>query len=121
MAKKLNLDEINTQRAETQNTGADKVRRIIDTGAGKRGQQSKAEPEEIARRRSELRTQGRAGVKATRINMAFTPENHDYIKTMATATGKSMTEFTNYICDIFRKENQDIYLQAKEFLNKLQK
>ena len=119
MAKKLNLDEINTERAETQSAGADKVHRIIDTGAGKKGQQSAAEPDEIAKRRSELRTQGRAGAKAIRINMAFTPENHDYIKTMATVTGKSMTEFCNYICDIFREEHADTYTQAKDFLQQL--
>lgn len=62
------------------------------------------------------KTQGRSGCKAPRINIAFYPEQYDYIKTMAAARGQSMTDFVNHVLSLSMKENAAIYEQAKEFL-----
>ena len=60
-------------------------------------------------------TKGRKGCKAIRINMAFTPDVHDYIKTMARVRGESITDFTNYIFTRSMEENREIYERAKAF------
>lgn len=60
-------------------------------------------------------TKGRKGCKAIRINMAFTPDVHDYIKTMARVRGESITDFTNYIFARSMEENREIYERAKAF------
>lgn len=73
--------------------------------------------EEIKTAREQGKTQGRKGVKAIRINMAFTPEIHDYIKTMARARGESVTQFTNYVFSQSMEQNADIYEQAKGFVD----
>ena len=112
--KKLNLDEINTERAEQ--TSAGNVYKSIETGASKKGQQGTASPQEIEARRSNLQTQGRKGAKAIRLNMAFTPENSDYIRTMAKATGQTMTKFINMMIDEYRANHSEIYNQLKELL-----
>lgn len=60
-------------------------------------------------------TKGRKGCKAIRINMAFSPEVHEYIKTMARVRGESITDFTNYIFTRSMEENAEVYQRAKEF------
>ena len=65
--------------------------------------------------RAEGKTKGRKGCKAIRINMAFTPEVHEYIKTMARVRGESITDFTNYIFTRSMEENAAVYQRAKEF------
>lgn len=71
--------------------------------------------EEIAQAREQGKTQGRKGVKAIRINMAFSPEVHEYIRTMARVRGESVTAFTNYIFEQSMKDNAELYERAKEF------
>lgn len=119
MAKKIDFDAIDTGRAEDPGAGAGEVFRSIETGAMKKGQHEKASPQEADRRRAELRTQGRYGAKALRINMAFTPENHEYIKVMSKITGKSMTEFVNYMLDTYRKDHPEVYAKAKEIIDSI--
>ena len=99
------------------NTG--RVYSAIETTTSRRGQQGEASPQEAAERASNLKTQGRKGCKATRINMAFTPENHEYIKIMAKVTGKTMTEFANLAIERYRTEHQDLYEQAKAIIEQL--
>ena len=60
-------------------------------------------------------TKGRKGCKAIRINMAFSPEVHEYIKTMARVRGESITDFTNYIFTRSMEDNAEVYKRAKEF------
>ena len=75
--------------------------------------------EEIRLAREQNRTRGRKGVKMLRINMAFTPEVHEYIKTMAKISGLSVTQFTE---KVFRKsmdDNAALYEQAKAFRENL--
>lgn len=85
----------------------------VEQGASRKGQQGTASPTEAAERAAELRTQGRKGCKAIRINMAFTPDNHEYIKVLAKITGKTMTEFTNLVIEGYRTEHPEIFEQAK--------
>lgn len=63
------------------------------------------------------KTKGRKGCKAIRINMAFSPEVHEYIKTMARVRGESITDFTNYIFTRSMEENAETYQKAKEFID----
>lgn len=97
------------------NTG--RVYEAIETSTTKKGQQGNASRQEQAQRADELKTQGRKGCKATRINMAFTPGNHEFIKIMAKASGKTMTEFTNLVIAAYRKEHPEIMAQANAFLD----
>ena len=88
----------------------------VEQATGTKGQQGKASKEEQAARAENLQTQGRKGCKAIRINMAFTPENHEFIKVMSKATGKTMTEFTNRVIKAYREEHPEIMEKAKDFL-----
>jgi len=96
------------------NTG--KVYRNIEIATGTKGQQGEASPQEQAERKAGLKTQGRKGCKALRINMAFTPDNHEFIAVMAKASGRSMTEFTNLVIEAYRREHPEILAQARSFL-----
>ena len=99
------------------NTG--RVYNAIEKSTSRRGQQATVSPQEAAERASQLKTQGRKGCKAVRINMAFTPENHDYIKVMAKVTGKTMTELTNIVIEKYRTEHPELYNKAKAFIDEL--
>lgn len=66
-----------------------------------------------------MSTSGRKGVKLPRINMAFTPANYEFIKTMAKVRGESMTDFINHVLELSRETNADLYEQALEFRNNL--
>jgi len=48
-------------------------------------------------------TQGRKGHKLKRINMAFSDDNHEYIKKESRHMGISATEFVNDIIGNYRK------------------
>ena len=51
------------------------------------------------------RTQGRKGHKLPRINMAFQPINHEYIKRVSRQKGISMTDYVNQLIDNERNHN----------------
>ena len=116
MAKK-DFSAMNTGRAETAESRA--VMRKLEQGASNKGQQGETTQQEAAERAAALRTQGRKGCKAIRINMAFTPENHEFIKTMARISGKTMTEFANLCIQKYREEHPDLYEQAKQIIDSL--
>ena len=109
MASKKDFGAINTGR----------VYNAIEQATSRRGQQGTASPQEAQERAAQLKTQGRKGCKATRINMAFTPENHEYIKVMAKISGKTMTEFTNIIIERYRTEHPELYNQVQEIIKQL--
>lgn len=67
--------------------------------------------------REALQTQGRAGVKLDRINMAFTPANHDFIRVMAAIRGQTMTAYVNAVLDAERARNGDKYQAAKALVD----
>lgn len=71
--------------------------------------------EEIDLARAQGKTQGRAGVRALRINMAFSPDVHEYIRTMARVRGQTVTQFTEAVFRKSMEDNAEIYEQAKAF------
>lgn len=107
--------KINLQQPD-EAAGTSKVYDSIATATTKKGQHTNASPEEQAERAEAMRTQGRKGCKAIRINMAFTPENHQFIKLMAKATGRTMTEYCNMIVKAYRKEHPEFEEEANRFL-----
>lgn len=109
MAAKKDFAGINTGR----------VYNAIEQATSRKGQQGKASPQEAAERAASLQTQGRKGCKAIRINMAFTPDNHEFIKVMAKISGKTMTEFTNLVIERYRSEHPEIFDQAKAIIDSL--
>ena len=109
MASKKDFAGVNTGR----------VYGAIEQATSNRGQQGTASPQEAAERAAQLKTQGRKGCKATRINMAFTPENHEFIKVMARLTGKTKTEFANLVVERYRTEHPELYEQAKAIIDQL--
>lgn len=106
MAKGKDFTKINTGR----------VAGNIAQATSRKGQQATVTEAEATARAEELRTQGRKGCKATRINMAFTPSNYDFLKIMASVTGKSITEFANLVIETYRKDHSEVYEKAREFL-----
>lgn len=112
MAKKPNFDTIDTGRN-------DSVLKSVAQATSRKGQQNTATPAEAEERAATLRTQGRKGCKAVRINMAFTTENHTFIKTMARISGQTMTEFTNFVIERYRTEHPDLYEKAKDIIDNL--
>ena len=68
-----------------------------------------------------LQTQGKRGIKASRINMAFTPSNTDYIKVMAGVRGESMTQFVNAALEEHRQQNGTVYEKAKALIDGVRK
>lgn len=101
------------------NLKTNRVTNAITTGTSRKGQQATASPEEAEARKRQLRTQGRKGCRAERINIAITPENHQFIKVMAQITGKSMAEFTNIVIERYRTEHPEMYEDAKAIIDKL--
>ena len=95
------------------------VQKKVRQSMSRKGQQAEATPEEAQARASNLKTQGRKGCKATRINMAFTPENHEFVKVMSRLTGKTMTEFTNHVIEKYREEHPEVYEKAKAIIDEL--
>lgn len=67
-------------------------------------------------RQAEMRTQGKKGAGAQRINMAFTPENIDFIQVMSRIRGQSQTAFVNYVLEQYRNDHPDIYNRALDII-----
>lgn len=106
MAKR-NLDEIKTERF------FDAMAAAVDSPDDK-ATYSKTEKEQVI---AGLRgTQGNKGKKLKRINMGFNEEIYDYVKTMARASGITMTDFINLALLDNKKRNIDVYEKAKAFL-----
>lgn len=66
-----------------------------------------------------LNTAGKKGVKLPRINLAFSPEVYEFIKTMSRVRGENLTEFVNMVLQEYMEEHRDIYEKAVEFKNSL--
>lgn len=64
-------------------------------------------------------TQGKLGMKADRINMAFSPANYEFLKVMAGIHKMSVTKYVNHLVEDERKRSADIYQKAKELMNSL--
>ncbi len=64
-------------------------------------------------------TSGHKRVKLDRINLAFLPENYDYVYTMGRVSGEGMTKFVNKIITQHREANMDLYEKAIAFKKSL--
>ena len=58
-------------------------------------------------------TQGRKGAKLPRINMAFTPQNLEYLRVMAGIRGQSVTRYVNALVEQDMELNRVAYDAAK--------
>ncbi len=76
-------------------------------------------PEEAREAQEQLQTVGKKGAKLPRINMAFTPSNHEYIRTLAQVKGTTMTEVINEIVTADRIKNAELYEQIKKIRESL--
>ena len=64
-------------------------------------------------------TQGKRGMKADRMNMAFSHENFEYMRTMAGLHKMTMTKFINKLIEEDRQRNADLYEKAKSLMSDL--
>lgn len=85
----------------------------LHQATGNRGTQEAADEAERNARMHGMRTQGRLGCKMPRINMAFTPENHAFIKFAARYKGMNLTEFVNYMIEVYREDHAEAYKRAQ--------
>lgn len=74
---------------------------------------------EAAELMQEMKTTGHKGVKLPRINLAFSPEVYDYVKTMSKAAGMTYTEFINKILQAHKEKHAATYQQAIDIRNSL--
>lgn len=81
--------------------------------------QGSADEAEQLQRAEDMQTQGRKGCKLPRINMAFSAENHEYLKVMAGITGLSLTQLCNQIVEEHRKAHGEQYEAAKNIKRSL--
>jgi hypothetical protein len=82
-------------------------------------EQEPPKAEDVQEAQEELRTQGRRGYRLQRINLAFTPTNLDYIRTMAKAKGMTQTQFVNQVLDRHREQAGEAFAKIKELLGDL--
>lgn len=64
-------------------------------------------------------TQGKRGMKSDRMNMAFSHENFEYMRTMAGLHKMTMTKFVNKLIEEDRQRNADLYEKAKSLMSDL--
>ena len=65
-------------------------------------------------------TQGRRGLKATRINLAFTAEGHEYVRIMSRIRGETIAEFVDVCLMEHRERNKDIYGEAVKLIDMME-
>ena len=117
MANKKNFSNVNTNPVYSTIAEAtsEKTTPAAEPVKGRRTY-SEAEAKEFM---DSLRTAGRKGVKLPRINLAFSPELYDYVRTMSKVSGMTLTEFVNREVQKSLNEDRTIYEKAIEFRNSL--
>ena len=125
MAKKTaDISKINTGNIYTNKTIADATQEAPATqkaqekATAPKGRKTYSE-QEAAEFMRDMNTAGRKGVHLPRINLAFTPETYDYVKTMSKITGMTYTEFINKILQDHKAAHDDVYKKAIEIRNSL--
>ena len=87
------------------------------TTDGRRTRRSDYTEEEKAAAIAAMNTQGKKGMKypkELRMNMAFSAEVSDFIRTMSQIYGINMTAFTNKCMTEYMNEHRETYEKAKE-------
>jgi hypothetical protein len=97
---------------------AEEIKEQLAPQDGRKPRKTYSEGEQ-SKYRSNGNTSGRKGVKLSRINMAFTDPNYDYIKTMATVSGQTYTDFVNMVIEAHREAHLDLYMQAINFRKRM--
>ena len=113
MTKKNELAE-NLQTVITGETS-----KTISRGVSGKGTQNEATEAEKETRARTMRTQGRKGCKIQRVNMAFSADNYDFLRTVSKLKGDSITNFVNFIVEKYRADHSDVYEQAKKLIEGL--
>ena len=72
--------------------------------------------QEIKKAQAEQQTQGKKGYKMHRINMAFTPDNIDFIRAISKLKGVTMTQYINELLDLEREKHTDLLKQIKSIM-----
>lgn len=72
--------------------------------------------QEIQKAQAEQQTQGKKGYKMQRINMAFTPDNIEYIRAISKLKGRTMTQYVNDLIAQEREKNTDLLQQIKSII-----
>ena len=117
MARKT-FDELNTSNVFEETIEAAAAETIPEPiPRQKRGVLPTVETVEQARKQG--KTQGRAGCKAHRFNMAFSPKVYEFITCMARVRGETVTGFVNHLLEKCIDDNQEIYQKALEFRDSL--
>ena len=120
MAAKKDFSKLNTGRVydaiaeATAEPEAQEVQPAQDAPQQQAGRRGYTEAEKLAYKQAG-KTQGRPGLKLERINLAFYPDNYEYVKVMSSVRGESMTEFVNHIIAQSMEENATLFAQAKAF------
>lgn len=66
-------------------------------------------------------TQGKKGMKLPRINMAFSPQNLEYLNLIGRIEGISATEYVNRLIDTDREARQGTIEEARKILRRAAK
>ena len=120
MASKKDFSKVNTNRTYSAIAEATAEPEQQDTQQAQDTQDEQRKPrreyteQEKQQFMNEGKTRGRKDVKMPRINMAFKPEIHEFIRVMAQARGETVTQFTNHVFARYMEENRDMYERAKE-------
>lgn len=77
------------------------------------GSTQEVQQEQEVQRPEAVQTQGRKGAKLPRINMAFTPQNLEYLRIMAGLRGQSITKYVNALVEQDMDLNRVAYDAAK--------
>lgn len=124
MAKK-DFSKVNTGRvystiaeATAEPEQAQEAQEIIEEQPKRKERRTYTEQEKAEILQS-LHTAGRKGVRLPRINLAFSPEVHEYITTMSRARGETLTEFCNLVLREHMEKHRDLYERALEFRKSL--
>ena len=67
----------------------------------------------------EGRTQGRKGASMPRFNISLTPQNAEFVRTMARISGTPVTQYIDTIITKYRQDNNEIYEKARMLLKQL--
>ena len=78
--------------------------------------QAEQETQEAHDKQGKQLTQGRKGQKLPRVNMAFQPDNMDYLQTISRIEGMSMTDYVNRLLKRDRIARAGILEKAKAIL-----